>query len=79
MKRKTNKNKSGRVSYNEERDSNPSKQTGDMINDRNNNENTADPSSNEPDVQRANDTGLGDAGVNRNKMTKFRSNRSMDA
>ena len=79
MKRKTNKNKSSRVSYNEERDSNPSKQTGDMINDRNNNENTADPSSNEPDVQRANDTGLGDAGVNRNKMTKFRSNRSMDA
>ena len=54
-----------------------SKQTG--ISDRNNNMNTADPKASEPDVERANDTGIGDAAVNDKKMTRYKSNRSTDA
>ena len=67
------------VSSNEGRNSKASKQTGDAINERNNNVNAGGLSAYEPDVERANNTGLGDAGVNRRKLTKYRSNRSMDA
>ena len=56
-----------------------SKQTGDIISDRNNNINTTEPTSNEPDVERANDLGLGDAALNDKKMTRYKSNRSTDA
>ena len=57
-----------------------SKQTGDIISDRNNNNmNTANPKASEPDVERANDTGIGDAAVNDKKMTRYKSNRSTDA
>ena len=56
-----------------------SKQTGDMISDRNNNMNTADPKANDPDVERASNPGIGDAAVNDKKMTGYKSNRSTDA
>ncbi len=39
-------------------------------NDRNNNINTGEPTSNEPDIERANDLGPGDAGLNDRKMTR---------
>jgi len=56
-----------------------SKQTGDVISDRNNNINATESTSNEPDVERANDLGLGDAALNDKKMTRYKSNRSTDA
>jgi len=56
-----------------------SKQTGDSISDRNNNMNMADPKANDPNVERANDSGIGDAAVNDKKMTRYKSNRSTDA
>lgn len=54
-------------------------QSSDMINSRTNNMNNPDRDSEEVNVERANDTGLGDAGVNDEKMTRYTSNRSADA
>lgn len=79
MKRKAKRSNKRDVSYNEDRNAAASKTTGDAISERNNNINVSEPSGNEPNVERANETGLGDAGVNREKLTKYRSNRSMDA
>jgi len=78
MARRKSKHKSKDSPY-ETHTTNRSKQTGDIISDRNNNINTVEPTGNEPDVERANDLGLGDAGVNDKKMTRYRSNRSTDA
>jgi hypothetical protein len=72
------KNKSKDTPY-REHTTRRSKQTGDIISDRNNNMNTADPTANEPNVERANDLGLGDAAVNDKKLTRYKSNRSTDA
>jgi hypothetical protein len=79
MKRKAKRSNKRDVSYNEDRNAAAPKTTGDAISERNNNTNASEPSGNEPNVERANETGLGDAGVNREKLTKYRSNRSMDA
>lgn len=55
------------------------KQSSDMINERTNNmENTSYPPE-EPNVERANDLGLGDIGINDRKGTHYTSNRSADA
>ncbi len=78
MARRKTKHKSKDTPY-ETHTTDRSKQTGDIISDRNNNMSTGEPTSNEPDVERANDLGLGDAGVNDRKMTKYSSNRSADA
>ena len=59
-------------------DNEPHKQTGN-INTRNNNTNADTPSNNEPNVENANDPGIGDAGINDEKLTKYTSNRSADA
>lgn len=54
-------------------------QSNDMINARTNNMNNPDQDSEDVNVERANDTGLGDAGANDEKMTGCTSNRSADA
>ena len=55
------------------------KQSTDMINFRTNNmENTTNPPE-EPNVERANDLGLGDRGINDERGTNYTSNRSADA
>jgi len=59
MKRKAKRNNKRDVSYNEDRNAAPSKITGDAISERNNNTNASEPPGNEPDVERANETGLG--------------------
>ena len=79
MKPRAKKILSRNVSYSEERDPEPSKQTGDVISERNNNSNAADPLPEGKENLIANDKKIGDAGGNRRKQTKFRSNRSMDA
>lgn len=50
-----------------------------MINSRTNNTNNPDKDTEEVTVERANDTGIGDAGVNDEKVTRYTSNRSADA
>lgn len=54
-------------------------QSNDMINQRTNNMNNDDTASEEVNVERANEAGLGDAGVNDEKLTRYTSNRSADA
>ena len=54
-------------------------QSNDMINSRTNNMNNDDLGSEDVNVERANDLGLGDAGVNDEKQTRYTSNRSADA
>lgn len=54
-------------------------QSSDMINSRTNNTNNPDKDTEEVTVERANDTGIGDAGVNDEKVTRYTSNRSADA
>jgi hypothetical protein len=56
-------------------DTEPHRQTGN-INSRNNNINAETPSANEPDVERANDTGIGDSGLNDEKLTNKTQNHS---
>lgn len=56
----------------------PHKQTGN-INERNNNTNTDDDTSREPNVEQANNTGIGDSGINDDKLTKYTQNHSSDA
>jgi hypothetical protein len=41
--------------------------------------NNQDQDTEDVNVERANDTGLGDAGVNDEKLTRYTSNRSADA
>lgn len=54
-------------------------QSSDMINSRTNNMNNPDRDTEDVNVERANDTGMGDVGVNDEKMTRYTSNRSADA
>jgi hypothetical protein len=54
-------------------------QASDMINERTNNTNNPDKDTEEVNVGQANDTGIGDAGVNHERLTKYTSNRSADA
>lgn len=54
-------------------------QSSDVINSRTNNMNNDNPVSEDVNVERGNDTGLGDAGVNDEKLTRYTSNRSADA
>jgi hypothetical protein len=80
MNRKSKrKNFTGRTSYDKRCNAAPSKETVDAISARNNNTNVTETPGNEPKVERANGVGPGDAGVSRKKLTKYRSNRSMDA
>ena len=78
MARRKTKHKSKDFPY-EEHTIDRSRQTGDMINDRNNNVNMDEPTNNEQDIETANDLGLGDAAVNDKKLTRYRSNHSTDA
>jgi hypothetical protein len=58
---------------------NTTPQASDMINERTNNMNDTTDTSGEPNVERANDTGIGDSGVNDERLTGYSSNRSADA
>ena len=72
------KQKSRDTAYEDRKDTVPTRQTGN-INSRNNNTNVEAPSTNEPDVESANDTGIGDSGWNRDKLTNYTQNHSSDA
>lgn len=54
-------------------------QASDMINERTNNQNDTTNTSGEPNVERANDAGMGDSGVNDERLTSYTSNRSAGA
>ncbi|HEV7331434.1 MAG TPA: hypothetical protein VGN63_10375 [Flavisolibacter sp.] len=71
-------NKSKDTPYNEERNTEPHRQTGN-INSRNNNVEVSTSGAEEPNVEGANNAGIGDAAVNDQKLTKYTSNRSGDA
>ncbi len=64
--------------YEEERSTEPHKETGN-INSRNNNVEMSTPGATEPDVEGANNIGIGDAAVNDHKLTQYTSNHSGDA
>ena len=59
--------------------SNTTPQASDRINERTNNRNHTTDTSGEPNVERGNDTGIGDSGVNDERLTGYTSNRSADA
>lgn len=73
-----NKEKSKDTPYRERTDTEPHRQTGNIDN-RNNNVNTDAVSANEPNVENANDTGIGDTGLNDDKLTNYTQNHSSDA
>jgi hypothetical protein len=73
-----NKDNSRDKEYRDRESTTPSKQTGN-INARNNNTDTTGPTAQEPDVERASDTGIGDSAVNEEKLTNYTSNHSGDA
>ena len=54
-------------------------QASDMINVRTDNRNNTTDTSGESNVERANDTGIGDPGVNDERLTGYTGNRSADA
>ena len=64
--------------YEEERNTEPHRETGN-INSRNNNVEASTPGATGPIVEGANDTGIGDSAVNDRKMTNYTSNHSGDA
>ncbi len=64
--------------YRNRENTEPSRQP-ENINARNNNAADDSPSAIEPNVERANDTGIGDSGWNDEKLTNFTSNHSSDA
>lgn len=64
--------------YNEERNTEPHRETGN-INVRNNNVEASTPGATEPNVESASDAGIGDSAVNDRKLTNFTSNHSADA
>lgn len=72
------KRNSGDTEYQYRESNEPHKQTGN-IDSRNNNTNMDSPSANTPDVENANDTGIGDSGINDEKLTKYTQNHSSDA
>jgi hypothetical protein len=59
-------------------DNEPHKQTGN-IDARNNNADMDMPVSDEPNVERANDAGIGDSGLNDVKLSNYTQNHSSDA
>jgi hypothetical protein len=59
-------------------DNQPHQQTGN-INSRNNNLSSELPTANDPNVERANDAGIGDSGINDVKLTNHTQNHSSDA
>jgi len=72
------KNKSKDVAYNEERDTAPHRDTGN-IDARNNNTSNDTDANAEETIERANDVGLGDSGENDQKLINFTQNHSSDA
>lgn len=64
--------------YEEERNTEPHRETGN-INFRNNNVEASTTGATEPNVEGANDAGIGDSAVNDRKMTNYTSNHSGDA
>jgi hypothetical protein len=70
--------KSKDTAYENRQDTSPNKET-DNINTRNNNMSADTPSANEPDVERANDSGMGDSGWNRDRLSNYTQNHSSDA
>lgn len=71
-------NKSRQTPYEEERNTEPNRDTGN-INSRNNNVEVSTPGPDEATVETANREGIGDAAVNDTKITKYTSNHSGDA
>lgn len=71
-------NKSRQKPYEEERNSEPHRETGN-INSRNNNVEVSTPGPDEANVETASREGIGDAAVNDQKITRYTSNRSADA
>ncbi|MDB5208484.1 MAG: hypothetical protein JWR72_3559 [Flavisolibacter sp.] len=72
------KNNDGGGAYSDERNTEPSKQTGN-INFRNNNVEATTPGAAVPDVENANNEGIGDSALNDKKLTNFTQNHSADA
>lgn len=64
--------------YNEERNTEPHRETGD-INFRNNNVEASTPGVDDVNVEGANNAGIGDSAVNDQKLTAFTQNHSADA
>jgi len=64
--------------YNDERNTEPHRETGD-INFRNNNVEASTPGAAEPNVEGASDSGISDSAVNDQKLTNHTSNHSADA
>ena len=73
------KSKRRDTEYEDRRDTKPSRQPGDDINARNNDVDIDNPTIGETNVETANDTGIGDSGLNREKLTNYTSNHSADA
>ena len=71
-------NKSRQTAYEDERNTEPHRDTGN-INSRNNNVEVSTPGPDEATVETANREGIGDAAVNDTKITKYTSNHSGDA
>lgn len=57
----------------------PHQQPAHYINENNNNENMDNIQAGEPNVERANNTGIGDSGRNDEKLTNYNANHSTDA
>lgn len=72
------KNKSRQRPYEEERSTEPHRDTGN-INSRNNNVTVSTPGPDDANVETANREGIGDAAVNDQKITRHTSNHSGDA
>lgn len=72
------KQNSGEAEYRSDRDTAPSKQTGN-INSRNNNTEMSTPGPDETTVENAADEGIGDKAINDRKLTDYTSNHSADA
>ncbi|HUC80281.1 MAG TPA: hypothetical protein VMR70_05160 [Flavisolibacter sp.] len=72
------KKQNSETPYQSDRDTAPSKQTGN-INSRNNNTAVSTPGPGGTTVENAGDEGIGDKAVNDRKLTDYTSNRSADA
>jgi hypothetical protein len=75
MTRKSNRKEEP---YKSDRDTKPSKQTGN-INSHNNNTSVSAPGPNETTVENVSDEGIGDKALNDRKLTGYTSNHSEDA
>ena len=72
------KNKNKDVPYEEDRNTEPHRETGN-INFRNNNVEASTPGANDVDVEGASNSGIGDSAQNDQKLTNFTQNHSADA